>query len=83
MLSYVCNQRRDIDCTGGVNGSVSLCLPASTGQSIVALVTDGQTARKQAANCNLPPFTLPVAIHQQSGKQAAKSGWAARFSSEV
>ena len=63
--------------------ALSLCLPASTGQSIVALVTDGQTARKQAANCNLPPFTLPVAIHRPSGKQAAKSGWAARFSSEV
>jgi hypothetical protein len=82
MLSYVCNQRRDIDCTGGVNGSVSLCLRALANQSIVALVTEGQTARK-ATNCNLPPFTLRVAIRRPSGKQAAKSGWAERFSSEV
>lgn len=75
MLSYVCNQRRDIDCTGGVNGSLSL---SRIGQAIVALVTGWhwQTARKQ--------LLQPTTTSMQSGKQASSgSGWAARFSSEV
>ena len=77
MLSYVCNQRRDIDCTGGVNG---WCLWRRIGQAIVALVTDWQTARNQLTAPYRRRLSLPAVAVRQASRE---SGWAARFSSEV